>query len=330
MNATRVDYLNIGLILLSAILAFQFPLELFVVAFIFIGPLHYFTEINWLDKKNYFIESKKRLWLWIGLGASFLLMLPKLFFLLTEQHSGALYNAMVNVNHWTNACYFLTFVAAIGFVVIRKRIYWLILLLPAVAIAVVFNANYTYTSLIGLFLPTIIHVYVFTLVFMAYGAKKSKSRQGMFAVLLAMLIPLMIFGIEIPGNAFQFSEWMMTTYVDSNFYSIPNGTAKFFGWSDGTNFNFNGTLELKLMTFLSFIYMYHYLNWFSKTSLIQWHKSLTWTRSIIIATTWAILLIVLYFNFALGLWVAILFSAVHVILEFPLNILSIRGLFLKD
>lgn len=330
MNSKRVDYLNIALILLSAILAFQFPLELFIVAFVFLGPLHYFTEINWLDKKNYFIDGPKRLWLWIGLSASILLMIPKFYFFLSGHTSGELYDAMVTFNTWTNACYFLSFVAAVGFVMIRKRIYWVALLIPAFAVAVLFNANPMYSSLIGLFLPTIIHVYFFTLIFMIYGAKKSKSGPGFFSVILALLIPAIIFGIDIPGDAFQFSNWMKDTYVSTGMYRTPLKTAEFFGWKNENSFNFNQTLELQLMTFLSFIYLYHYLNWFSKTSLIQWHKSLTIKRSILIAGTWASLLVLLYFNFEMGLWIAILFSTIHVILEFPLNILSIKGLFSKS
>jgi len=329
MNAKRVDYINIGLILLSAILAFQYPLELFVVAFVILGPLHYFTEINWLDKKNYFIDGPKRLWLWIGLGASLLLMIPKFYFYFSGQQSGTTYDAMVTFDQWTNACYFLSFIAAIGFVMIRKRIYWIALLVPAFLIAIVFNANYTYVSLIGLFLPTIIHVYLFTLIFMTYGARKSKSKPGFFAVGLALVIPFMIMGIEMPGDAFQFGDWMKTTYLESEFYKTPLRTAQFLGWKSENSFFFNETLELKLMTFISFIYLYHYLNWFSKTSLIQWHKSLTWTRSLIIAGTWGVLIALLYYNFTLGLWIAILFSTIHVILEFPLNVVSIRGLFTR-
>ena len=109
----------------------------------------------------------------------------------------------------------------------------------------------------------------------------------------------------------------------------PLRTAQFFGWKGDEPFVINAALELKLMTFISFIYLYHYLNWFSKTSLIQWHKTLTWKRSTIIGGTWALLIAIIYFNFALGLWIAILFSTIHVILEFPLNIVSILGLFKK-
>lgn len=329
MNTKRVDYLNIGLILLSAILSFQYPLELFVVAFVILGPLHYFTEINWLDKKNYFIDAPKRLWLWIGVGSSVLVMIPKFYAFLSETKSGGVYEIMMAFNTWTNAFIFLSLIAALGFVMIKKKVYWLVLMLPAVLIAFLLNSNDLYENMVGLFLPTIIHVYLFTLIFMAYGAKKAKSAPGFFAVGLAIFIPVLIAGIDIPGDTFQFSDWMKETYVNANFHVTPVKTAEFFGWSDGTTFYFNEALEIKLMTFLSFIYLYHYLNWFSKTSLIKWHKSLTWKRSMIIAVTWALLLLLLYFNFQLGLLVAVLFSMIHVILEFPLNLVSIKGLFMK-
>ncbi len=329
MNAKRVDLLNIGLIILSAILAFQYPIELFLVSFIFIGPLHYFTEINWLDKKNYYISGPKRMWLWIGLGASLLVMIPKFYFFLSETKSGSFYEGMQTFDSWTNAFYFLSLVAAAGFVLIKKRAYWIALLLPAVILALVLNADYMYKSLIGLFLPTIIHVYFFTLIFMAYGAKKAKSTPGFIAVGVALFIPAIIAGIDIPGESFQFSANVLTTFEDSRLHMLPIQTAEFFGWSESRVFNVNGGMEIKLMTFISFIYLYHYLNWFSKTSLIQWHKTLTWQRSLVIAVTWLLLILTMYFNFKLGLVIAIFFSVVHVILEFPLNLISIKGLFTK-
>lgn len=327
MNAKRVDLLNIGLIILSAILAFQFPIELFLVSFIFLGPLHYFTEINWLDKKNYYVDGPKRRWLWIGLGASILVMIPKFYVFLAETKSGAFYEGMITFDGWTNAFYFLSLVAAAGFVLIKKPAYWIALLLPAIAVVLIFNSDYMYKSLIGLFLPTIIHVYLFTLIFMAYGAKKAKSTPGFVAVGIAMLIPAVIAGIDVPEGTFQFSASTLQTFEDSGLHSLPAHTAQFFGWSDNLIFNVSGGMEMKLMTFISFIYLYHYLNWFSKTSLIQWHKTLTWQRSLIIAATWIVLLATMYFHFKLGLIIAIFFSTVHVILEFPLNLVSIKGLF---
>ncbi|PWL32540.1 MAG: hypothetical protein DCO96_03070 [Fluviicola sp. XM-24bin1] len=329
MNAKRVDVLNIGLIILSAVLAFQYPVELFLISFIFIGPLHYFTEINWLDKKNYFIKGPNRLWLWIGLGASVLVMIPKFYVFLSTTRSDSFYEGMIAYDSWTNAFYFLSLVAAAGFVLIKKPVYWIALLIPAIAVALIFNSDYIYKSMIGLFLPTIIHVYIFTLFFMAYGAKKAKSKPGFIAVGVALFIPAIIAGIDVPEGTFQFSASTLQAYEDSGLHSLPAKTAQFFGWSDGSVFNVSGGMGLKLMTFISFIYLYHYLNWFSKTSLIQWHKTLTWQRSLIIAATWFALLVTMYYHFKLGLIIAIFVSTVHVILEFPLNLISIRGLFAK-
>lgn len=52
MKARQIDNLNIGLIIVSTILTFHFPLEIFIFSFAILRPLHYLTGINWLDKKN--------------------------------------------------------------------------------------------------------------------------------------------------------------------------------------------------------------------------------------------------------------------------------------
>jgi hypothetical protein len=330
MNTRQIDYLNIGLIVISAILAFQYPLELFIVAFIILGPLHYFTEINWLDQKNYFVKGPKRLWLWIGLGSSVLVMLPKFYFAMTKTASGSFYEGMLAFDSWTNGFIFLSLVAAFGVVLVRRRWMWLLIMIPALVVMSMLRTNAVYISVIGVFLPTIIHVYLFTLIFMAFGAKKSKSAPGFIAVGLAILVPILISGVEFPSGTFEFSPVMKDTYVQSGFHKTAMHTAGFFGWNDGTSFFFYEQLELRLMTFLSFIYMYHYLNWFSKTSLIQWHKTLTLKRSLIIGSTWLILLALFYINYKWGLLVAIFFSMIHVILEFPLNVLSMKGLFARN
>ena len=59
MNAKNIDALNIFLILISLIIAYYLPFELFLFSYAVLGPLHYATEISWLDKKNYFVHTKK-------------------------------------------------------------------------------------------------------------------------------------------------------------------------------------------------------------------------------------------------------------------------------
>jgi uncharacterized BrkB/YihY/UPF0761 family membrane protein len=58
LNANQINYINIGLMILSAILAFLFPFELFLVVYAVLGPLHYLTEISWLHDKNYFTQGR--------------------------------------------------------------------------------------------------------------------------------------------------------------------------------------------------------------------------------------------------------------------------------
>ena len=73
-------------------------------------------------------------------------------------------------------------------------------------------------------------------------------------------------------------------------------------------------------------YIYHYLNWFSKTTIIGWHKQLTTNKTIIILVIWILLLCCYWYDYRLGLVMSIFLSVLHVMLEFPLNIITIRSL----
>ena len=54
----RINYLNIGLMGITAILAYFMPFETFLFAYAFLGPLHYLTEISWLHDRQYFSKGK--------------------------------------------------------------------------------------------------------------------------------------------------------------------------------------------------------------------------------------------------------------------------------
>ena len=54
----HLDNANSLLVIITLALAIAIPFELFLFAYAFIGPIHYLSEIAWLDKKNYFINSK--------------------------------------------------------------------------------------------------------------------------------------------------------------------------------------------------------------------------------------------------------------------------------
>src|SRR2546427_4816034 len=58
-NTDKINYLNIGLMLLSLGVAFFIPFELFLFSYAILGPLHYLTEISWLHERKYFTESER-------------------------------------------------------------------------------------------------------------------------------------------------------------------------------------------------------------------------------------------------------------------------------
>jgi hypothetical protein len=59
-RAPVVDIANFFLIWLTLALALAWPFQLFLFSYIVIGPLHYLTEINWLEKQNYFLCQGSR------------------------------------------------------------------------------------------------------------------------------------------------------------------------------------------------------------------------------------------------------------------------------
>ena len=80
-----------------------------------------------------------------------------------------------------------------------------------------------------------------------------------------------------------------------------------------------------IMRFIAFAYTYHYLNWFSKTSVIKWHQV---PKKTLIATivVWLLSFALYAYDYSKGLKVLFFLSFLHVFLEFPLNVTSFRGI----
>jgi hypothetical protein len=79
------------------------------------------------------------------------------------------------------------------------------------------------------------------------------------------------------------------------------------------------------MRFIAFAYTYHYLNWFSKTSVIKWHQVPRKTL-LITLTVWLASVGFYLYDYSLGLNVLFFLSFLHVFLEFPLNVVSFTGI----
>jgi hypothetical protein len=111
---------------------------------------------------------------------------------------------------------------------------------------------------------------------------------------------------------------MFARLGQDNFGDIAPTLGSLFGASD---LEFAG----RVTGLLSFVYTYHYLNWFIKADVIRWAKMpkprLVAVVALSIASTGFC-----FYDFRLGITVLLLVSLLHVLLEFPLDSLAIREL----
>lgn len=324
MNVRTLDGVNIGLLLISLAVAYILPFGAFVAAYAILGPLHYLTEINWLHTKNYFTSNNS--WLQVSMAAATLVTLPKILIYLGLSEQGILESTTVFLNSISNGILFLGIWSAVV-LMFSAAVKWRVLILSLGAIlAYLLNDLPAYILIIGALLPTVLHVYVFTGLFMLYGAFKNRSLLGHFSVLLLALVPLVIAFAPTDMVLLETSEFVKSIFMENRFYSVNLEVGKLLGLADGQSFYFYGPWERKVQIFIAFAYIYHYLNWFSKTSIIGWHKGLKGKRAFAILAIWLTIVSLFVFDYRLGFMAALTLSFWHVFAEFPLNALSVKGI----
>lgn len=322
-----IDWLNVLLIAVSLIFAVFMPFKLFLMAYAFLGPLHYLTEINWLRQKNYFIQSDFPIAKVFGVIALLLSLYP-VYLLIESIHSSTLDTFLRMISDNGKVLILTAFFTSIGTLFAQKVKDYVILICFAFLMA--FTLIFLFPQLfitIGLFLPTILHVFLFTGLFMLYGSKKSKSRVGYLASVLLFVMPLIIYFIPIDPADYQVSDSLLATYNSSNIYGVSKAIASIIGVEEADRLNIISQIGLKIHIFISFAYTYHYLNWFSKTSIIGWKESLNMKKTAWIVFIW-LFSVMLYLNdYRLGFTALFFLSFLHVFLEFPLNVRTIQSLF---
>lgn len=324
MNTKTLDGINVGLIAISLALAYVMPFGLFIAAYAILGPLHYLTELNWLHGKGYF--SPNRSWVYVSVTAAILVTLPKILtFIGATQFKSA--NAIGQyLSEISNGVIFLGVWSAAAFMVFKKPIWQMLSIVLGVVLSYFLKDASAYALIIGTLIPTVLHVYLFTALFMLYGAMKGGSRLGLLTVFLLALVPVIIILIPIDHTIYSFSDFTKNTFLDNRFFAVNVEIGKLLGLTDGKNFYFYGPWELKVQTFIAFAYLYHYLNWFSKTSVIGWHHGLKGKKALAIIAIWLCQVALFAIDYRLGFMSALTFSFWHVFAEFPLNVLSIKGI----
>jgi hypothetical protein len=310
MKPATIHHLNTGLIILSCIVAFYIPFELFLFSYGILGPLHYLTEIGWLHRKNYFTKGKYD-FVFLTIACSILVY--------WNFHQSA-----KNYTFGANILFF-SLLSCIAFVFIKDWLYrFVIFALAAIFVAALSKLPEFFTWA-GVFLPTIIHVFIFTWAFMLFGVLKERSWAGAVSIITLVVCATVLIAVQPAGLQYDVNNYVKNSY--GPFQELNFRLINFFNLGHLTEITqvFTTNAGFVIMRFIAFAYTYHYLNWFSKTSVIKWHQV---SKRSLIATVviWLISISLYIYDYSLGLKVLFFLSFLHVFLEFPLNVVSFTGI----
>jgi hypothetical protein len=314
MGATgdRLDQLNIGLMLAACAAAFAVPFELFLLAYAVLGPLHYLTEISWIHDRGYFVdrggEPRRLVALWLALVGTTLAVM--IFGLVRERVLASPVSPT-----WEIGLFYLVVLAAglLAFRVSEMLATALVLLLGAGLL--VFSSSPAY-GLVAFLIITIVHVLVFTAAFLLGGALRSKSRWGLGSVAVYAACVASFFVYAPAGTAA--GDFVRHSYQP--FETLNAVLLRLLGLAPGSAPHeiYASPAGAAVMRLIAFAYTYHYLNWFTKTSVIGWNK-ISRARAAAIVALWLAAVGVYAWDYLLGFAVLYALSVLHVMLELPLN-----------
>ena len=298
-----VNWLNIGLMIAACGAAIAAPFQVFLCAWAILGPLHYLTEISWLHDRNYFTKQNlARRW-WLGLVA---------FAVLTIGFAYAANDPMQrNIPvPFQVALIYLVFAAAAAAIFVRD---WLnaVGLFLILSLGLFYFSSFQNYAVAANLLVTIVHVFFFTGAFILLGALKSKSTVGILSLGVFVCCAVATMAVAAPYAVPSDRVRQLYTsfqYLNSEMLRLtgrpPQGVYEAAG--------------VGVMRLIAFAYLYHYLNWFSKTSIIKWHE-ISRSRAFGLVGIWLSTGLAYWYDYRLGFGILYIMSMLHVFLEFPLN-----------
>ena len=289
----RVDAFHFALMAAAIGVAYVVPFELLLASYVFLGPAHYLTEISWLHDRKYFLPH------------------PLLAFALAGL---ALGSAFVMDEFWFGVVVWLALLVACV-TLAGSTGSRLIFGLVAAALTVLLLTQQSGFATIAALVPTLIHVSLFTLVFMIVGAHKSGLKAHALLVVLYLAAIALIVAAP-PSEATAIPEF--AEVAREYFGDVAPALGRVLGIPDLR-------LDGRMTGLLAFLYTYHYLNWFIKADVIRWGDIPRWRLAFV--AIGSVALSALYFHdYALGFMLLLALSNLHVFLEFPLNGASLRQL----
>ncbi len=233
-------------------------------------------------------------------------------------------NLMMNMSSAIPALVFIGFAGSALLLLTTNIIKRLIGFVLLGALAWVFHTDRIMFLIFTVLIPTLVHVFVFTGLFILVGALKSKSFSGILSLLVFIGCGVSFF-VLFPNTITGPSPMAMQKY-DATFLVFNQQLYDaFIHANPDKNMIYNTPAGTMLARFIAFAYTYHYLNWFSKTSIIKWHQ--VSVRSLIITGVIWVGSVLLYFSdYRTGIMALYFLSYLHVIFEFPLNFHSIKDI----
>jgi VanZ family protein len=308
-----VNWLNVGLMVLACGLAIAAPFQVFLFAYAVLGPLHYLTEISWLHDRKYFTRQPRARQWWLALVLFSILVLA-----LTYAGTDAANNTPTNRTTivFGTALISLVFAGAAAAIYVqdwRKGVGLLAILAAGLAFFSGYRA-FAWAVLAVTLLTTIVHVFVFTGAFILLGALKSRSKVGILS--LVVFIACAILAITVAAPFAAPTPHVRQLYL--SFELLNRALLLLFGHSRGASPGVYESAGVGVMRLIAFAYLYHYLNWFSKTSIIKWHE-VSRSRAVTIFGLWLLGGAIYLYDYRIGLGIFYILSMLHVFLEFPLN-----------
>jgi hypothetical protein len=288
-----IDAAHLGLMLAALAITYLVPFELLLLSYVVLGPAHYFTEISWLHDRKYFLPRRS-----VAFGLA----------------GVAVVAALIDNAAWFGFVIWMAFVAC-ALLTTTTAAQSALLTIIALGVTAVMATNGSSLAVLGILLPTLIHVSLFTLVFMTLGAYRSGSKaQALLVVVYLLAVGIIL--VVPPSAATQIPAFAKAG--QEYFGNVGPALGRLLGVA-------NLRLDTRLTSLLAFVYTYHYLNWFIKADVIRWAEIPKLRLALLVAASAASTALYFY-DYAFGFTVLLALSLVHVVLEFPLNSLALRQL----
>lgn len=322
MGLAGINLLNIGLMLLSLAVAMVLPFETFLFAYAVLGPLHYLTQISWLHDRQCFTLNARDWWPLLGLCAAI-----SATGLLAQ--SGPEHAHLVT---WSVSLMFFAFGAGFVLATIRDATLRGTALVLLGIVVVLFHGSSFSGVVFGLYMPTIIHVFLFTAAFVLYGALRQKSLTAYASLAVFAACAGVALFVDPGPLGYSASDYARDAYTDFSLLhanlvqhtglaggvsTVAPPNAPLFPFAELEQI-YSEPVALQVGRFIAFAYTYHYFNWFSKTSIIRWHE-VSRSRIAVIVVLWVASLLLYAADYGVGLRWLLFLSLLHVLLEFPLD-----------